>query len=933
VMAQQQNYRKPRNKELRDLTWSLPYPLRITDPKGKILWQNQAAESIQVDSEWSETPTTWQNKKALLQTPAQMNVASDVMGLVDDLETVVERLKRQQKDTARKKRQAESKLKSGERELDSLRKKLVRLEERQADLERENKTLADQGSPPDARQAKELERLKERVSELESHLQQADEKVAEQKSQLEDASEVDTLNVRVSELEAELQNVEELHNSKVSELETKLQEVEAAPSGSTDELDALKAKFAQLQDDKKAVENWVEELEQSRENHDQELEKAHQELTDLKTEYQDYKRQVEDADAERQLQEQLAEKIGEFERLEQQLEEEQKAFDLQKKELEERLVSQETELGELKDGFESQTTPDIDVEKLQTELADAQRGARRLEEKLEGLEELKAERDSLLESVQGDLKESHQREKELRETLKLYSDIRKEAEKARDDAKTFRARVEELEDSQQKLKQDLIAAKEKLISGGSSSGEGMSLPVKSQIDFLTKRLKDTEQKLDQSVAHLKEEKARNQSSKESERLAFQDTLTGLPNMNMVRRYLSYARQQAASSGRAIGLFLINLDGFRVLNTTYGREWGDELLKVVGERLNGMRGGSHIVARHSQDRFMLLAADLERSQLNSFVEQASRSLLEAISYPFDVQGEQVKVTCTIGIALGPAQGDHPDQLYQCAEMALEVAQRSGPGRYAMFDDRLRQSLKQESTYKSQMAFAIDKDEFKAVYQPVYSLTKKCVLGLELLTRWQHRDQTLLKPSAFLEPAIKSGLIMKITERLWPKAFANFARWQRMRKGLTLSINLCDKELLSPSLLEKTVNWVQQAGVDPGSVLFEVRDGSAVRMSPAWWEVLQRYSQAGFGLCLDDYGSDASLFGTLAFHGFRQAKVRIDEGAISLTPAVQGRRDLEFCAKGVQTKFDKKALSKAGFHLAQGYAVSRPIDAEGVDGFLG
>ena len=364
-------------------------------------------------------------------------------------------------------------------------------------------------------------------------------------------------------------------------------------------------------------------------------------------------------------------------------------------------------------------------------------------------------------------------------------------------------------------------------------------------------------------------------------------------------------------------------------TKAGREWGDELLKAVGERLNGMRGGSHMVARHSQDHFMLLAAELDKNQLKTYVDQASRSLLEAIAYPFDVKGEQVKITCTIGIGVGPIQGDNPDQIFLQAESALQSAKLDGPGRYAMFDDRLRQSLKQESTYQTQMAYAIEKDEFIGLYQPVYSLTKKCVTGLELLTRWQHRDQTLLKPSVFLEPAIKSGLIMKITERLWPKALANLARWQRKRKGLTLSINLCDKELLSPSLLGKTVDWVQQAGVDPGTVYFEVRDRSALRVSPAWWEVLQQYSQAGFGLCLDDYGSDASLFGTLAFHGFRQAKVTVDENALSLTRASQARKDFEFCAKGLQTKFDKKALAKAGFQSAQGYAVCRPIDAADVD----
>ena len=98
-------------------------------------------------------------------------------------------------------------------------------------------------------------------------------------------------------------------------------------------------------------------------------------------------------------------------------------------------------------------------------------------------------------------------------------------------------------------------------------------------------------------------------------------------------------------------------------------------------------------------------------------------------------------------------------------------------------------------------------------------------------------------------------------------------------------------------------------------------------------MQAYSQAGFGLCLDDYGSEASLFGTLGFHGFRQAKLWVDERSLLFTPSHQARKDMQYCAKGVAQKFDKKALAKAGFHLAQGYAISRPIDEADVDGLLG
>ena len=179
-MSRQQEYRKPRNKELHELAWSLPYPIRITNPKGKILWQNQAAENSDSETEWSQSPTTWQNKKAFLERPTQA-VDSESAKRVEELEEAVDRLKRQQRDTARKKRQAESRLKTGENELESALKNAARLEEKLNSLDTEVQSLREENSrlkeEVGAREAKsseqppaellaELDELRARVSEL-----------------------------------------------------------------------------------------------------------------------------------------------------------------------------------------------------------------------------------------------------------------------------------------------------------------------------------------------------------------------------------------------------------------------------------------------------------------------------------------------------------------------------------------------------------------------------------------------------------------------------------------------------------------------------------------------------------------------------------------------------------------------------------------------
>ena len=876
-MASPSDYRKPRNKELQDLTWNLPYPLRIKDEKGQVLWQNRAAEPLPEDLDWSEHSLTWQNKKAFLHLPERSD-GKEMASRLGELEDKVEQAKKTQRQTARKKRQAEASLAKLEKTLEETRKQEVKLQERLQQVERENR-----------------------------------------------------------QLQRKLDSEVETKRESVKVIETKPPE-----EGSGSEV-------ARLREDKQALETWVEELEQKTAQRDLEVEQQRKAFARLETEFRDYKQRVEEEDAQRKLEEQLAEKISEFELLEKSLEEEQKSFELEKQELQEKLKLQEDEFLQLKTGFESRSreqeaVPLVEIESLQEELQEAKddlelagRKEKRLHEKIHTLEELRAEHFKVFEMLKEELTESKAREKELKSSLQLYGDLRSDLEAALTETKALQSTVADLQANEHKLRRELVVAQGQ--SGKASptvtaavSEDQMSVPVKNHIDLLKKRLTDTEKKLDELKLELNTEKAKNQTSKESERLAFQDSLTGLPNRNMIDRYLQYAHHQALTTGRSIGLFLIDIDGFRVLNGAYGREWGDTLLKAVGERLNGMRGSTHLFARHSQDRFLLLAADIDKAGAKSFVEQASKSLLDALAYPFEVEGDEVRLTGSIGASLGPLSGDHSKELYYLAQTALDASKERGPGNFLLFNEHLNQNLQRDQLYIKQMGHAAEKDEFLAVFQPVYNLQKGRVLGLELLARWQHRDQKLLKPSDFLEPAIKSGMIFKITEKLWPKAFRNLARWQRLRPGLTLSINLCDKELLSPALLKRAIEWVDQAGLDRGSVFFEVRDQSQLRLSTSWWRVLQDYAQAGFGLCLDDFGSDSSIFGTLAFHGFKQAKILVDEKRPVFSPALQANSGVRYGAKGLQTKFDKKTLAKAGFDWAQGYAVSKPIEASEVDGLL-
>lgn len=860
-MASSRDYRKPRNSEIRDLLVHLPQPVKVVDGAGHLLWQNQAAENLIGEAEWTESQTSWQGKKATLCLLASSEPQPDP--LIAELQAENERLRKHQRSTARKKKKAEDSAKYTEKSADAFEK-------------RERKFL------------QQLQAAERKLEESAALLQAAEQRERE-------------LILSRDALESELAHqAEKLRAESVGD--------EARTAELMSQLNAAEARYAEL---------------------GQELE-AFRLQTDVEA-------------SQRQLEEQLAEKVRELEELEQAFAKEQEAFILEKREWETRLGEQEAEFLELRERLNKSLAQNPDpgalgelkesLEEAKASLAESLRREQRLSEKLESAAELKEEQSKLLGLLREELQQS-------RETIKLYEGFR---DQSRDEAKKYKTEAEQAREASEKLEVKLLESRRELsLARSGSLPKGIPLgdqaadaspTVRSQLEFAQSRLRETEKQLDEARAALKKAQSDAISAKDTEKLAFQDSLTGLPNRHIVDRYLEISHKQAKTSRRAYSLFLIDIDGFRVFNDTFGREWGDALLKAVGERLAGMRGGNHIFARHSEDRFLLLAADLAENAVQKYVDEACRSLLGALSHPFEVKGEQVSLTGSIGISLGPTATDDPRELFGQAELALESAKARGINTYFVHNESLRQQSQQEATYQRQMSQALERDEIFAVYQPIFHLHKGLVMGVELLLRWKHRDLRILHPEEFLGAAVRSGLIFPLVDKVWPKAFQALARWRRLRPGLTLSINLSDRELLSPRLVERASRMAKEAGVEPSAILFEVRDASRLRTTNSWWRVLGALRSAGFGLVLDDFGSDASLFGTLAYAGFSQAKVTIDEKHPVCPPAPNARKGMLYCAKRIQTRFDPKALKKAGFDLAQGYAVASPIDETDVDGVLG
>lgn len=766
------------------------------------------------------------------------------------------------------------------------------------------------------------------------------------------------LKARVRELERSREDMPAVVDTAglQAQLEAERAQLDAERTRLLERMEAEKTRLGQKTEAEKK--KLRDQLEAESSHRREQLQRAESRYEELKAEYELFRKETEEQETARLLEEQLSAKVREFEELERIFEEEQRALVTQKQELEHRLVEQEEEWARLKSTVQKpvpeQPIPEesrlreveADLEEARRSLAESMRREARLEERLDSANELREEQSKVMALMKDELGELRERERDFRESLKSYGNFRQELQQAKEDLVRQRAEADGLRDSVERLKTRLLESRQELaearasappaVASSPTSASGSDTltisPIKSQLDFATNRLRETEKQLDEARAALRKAQNDAVSSKDTEKLAFQDSLTGLPNRHIVDRYLDFSHKQARGGNRAYSLFLIDLDGFRVLNETFGREWGDALLRAVAERLNGMRGANHIFARHSQDRFLLLAADLMRAGADKFVVDASKSLLGALAHPFEVKGESIKLSGSIGIALGPGTLEDPRHMFLQAEAALDTAKAMGAGSYFLHNDALLQKAQRDHTYMRQMAQAIERQEIHAVYQPVFSFARGGASGAELLLRWKHRDQRIIKPDEFLDVALRSGLMSAITASLWPQAFRALSRWRKMRPGFTLSINLSDRELLNPTLTERALGWAREARVEPEAILFEVRDNSPLRFTSAWWSVLGTLHRAGFGLVLDDYQSEGSLFSTLAYAGFVQAKIAVDEKNPICMRAPNAAKNLQYCAKRLQANFDQKLLKKAGFDLAQGYAVASPFDEDQMDGVL-
>jgi len=428
------------------------------------------------------------------------------------------------------------------------------------------------------------------------------------------------------------------------------------------------------------------------------------------------------------------------------------------------------------------------------------------------------------------------------------------------------------------------------------------------------------------------------------RLTYQashDALTNLANRALFRSRVERALEREAPDRATVVVFL-DLDDFKAVNDSLGHDYGDRLLAEAAERFLSATRGRDLVARFGGDEFALLLESVR--DIRGAVRVAER-VAQALREPFRLAGREVFMSASIGIALAePGMG--ADELLRNADVAMYAAKNRGKGRFEVYHAEMHEALLARMELEGDLRAAIEGDGIHVVYLPLVDLDSGAMRGVEALARWTHPQRGPIPPSVFVPIAEETGLILPLGTKVLRAACKTVAQWQGALAGegaLTLNVNVSPRQLLDPGFVEEVRAALTESGISPGSLAFEITEGSLLAGSDVMRERLQRVRELGVQLVLDDFGTGYASLSNLQRFSVDAIKVdrafveRVAEGGVpaALASAVLsfGRSlGLRTVAEGVETAEQMQQLRALGCDDAQGYLFTTPLDAERMEALL-
>jgi len=431
-----------------------------------------------------------------------------------------------------------------------------------------------------------------------------------------------------------------------------------------------------------------------------------------------------------------------------------------------------------------------------------------------------------------------------------------------------------------------------------------------------------------------------------EYLAYFDTLTGLPNRQMLMRHVNRTLAAAQRSKKHAALLYLDLDRFKRINDNLGHSVGDTLLRDVARRLEHClrnaaasmapnAANSGMVARLGGDEFVILLTEVaDRAHVTSVVRQIEEKLAE----PFECDGHSFVVTPSIGVALYPQDGQDIEDLLVKADMAMYQAKDRGRNDHAFYGESMAIRALGRLELEGELRRAIDEESFELHYQPKMDLSRGCIVGVEALLRWHHRERGWISPDKFIPLAEETGMIVAIGDWVIREACRQMKAWERgALKHLRMAVNVSVQQFSKDGFVDTVLRTLRQQGVKPQQFELEITESFLMRDVDTTRAALQRLGDAGLSLSIDDFGTGYSSLGYLRQFPVDALKIDrsfvhdlpVNSDAVAICAAILAMaRELKLIviAEGVETDAQLEFLRDHGCDQAQGYLIGKPLRAD-------
>ncbi|HVW32364.1 MAG TPA: EAL domain-containing protein, partial [Acidimicrobiia bacterium] len=415
--------------------------------------------------------------------------------------------------------------------------------------------------------------------------------------------------------------------------------------------------------------------------------------------------------------------------------------------------------------------------------------------------------------------------------------------------------------------------------------------------------------------------------------ALHDPLTGLPNRALLADRLNQAVARRARHGGAVLVAFMDLDRFKVINDSKGHPAGDALLVALARRLETTLRAGDTVARFGGDEFVVVS---EGADGPGEAKAIAERLAAALKEPFAVAGEEIRITGSVGVAVGRG-GESGDDLIRNADAAMYEAKERERGGWALYRDRIHSGVMSRLETECELHRALEQEAFQVHYQPKYSLASADVVGVEALVRWLHPTRGLVSPADFIPICEETGLILPLGDWVLGEAARQSQSW-RVNDGLhiAVSVNLSARQLMQPDLTRRVEAVLTRTGLDPADLCLEITEGTLLVDMTAAVRHLTALRGLGVRVSIDDFGTGYSSLAYLRTLPLDELKidrsfvtsVADDPAAAAIVASVVSlghALGLVVVAEGAETAEQLAALRELGCDLAQGYHLGRPAPA--------